>query len=202
MKVKKVQLMTNIRFKCIKCGECCKDPNMLIIVDGADLRNLEKVLGFENLMKNLSFFTIDQKNTDSMKRFIVPSVLTKRGLTFIGLKKSENGECVFLDQENNCKLYKARPRVCRTFPFSFNEKEDGLFWGTVEWDKKCPGFGKGKRMNKKELQEIGSKAMKQVNEYILFVEKWNELVEEGVIEPYVYLLVKSLIDNKIGISSS
>jgi hypothetical protein len=40
---------------------------------------------------------------------------------------------------------------------------------------------------------MGSDAMKQIAKYEAFAEKWNSLVKQKQITPYVYTLVKSLI---------
>ena len=194
--------MSITRFHCTKCGNCCSDSDIVITVDGTDLRRLEHRFDFDELMKKLAFFKIDPSQPDLTSRFILPPVLTSQGLTYIGLNKTSDGKCIFLGESNACEIYTHRPRVCRTFPFSFNVKDGWLYWGASPFIDKCPGVGKGKRVNKQELEKMGSEAMKQIAKYEAFVEKWNTLVKQKQITPYVYTLVKSLISGTIYQESS
>jgi len=59
----------------------------------------------------------------SLSYFIVPQLVLKRGKTQFkviqhGSKIFEDkNECVFLEQNNKCSIYKERPVPCRLFPF-------------------------------------------------------------------------------------
>ena len=72
-------------------------------------------------------------------------------------------------------------------------KEGWLYWGASPFVDKCPGVGKGKRVSKRDLDEMGSQVMKQIAKYEAFAKKWNSLVKKKQIVPYVYTLIKSLI---------
>ncbi len=185
------------RFHCEKCGSCCSNPDLIITLDGDDLRRLENQFDLDDLMKFLTFYNIDSMRSELVERFILPPILTNKGFTYIGLNKDEEGKCIFLSESNTCEIYQHRPRVCRTFPFSFKVKEGWLYWGASPFAKKCPGVGKGKRIIKKELEMLGSNAMKQVAKYETFTKKWNTLVKQKQLVPYVYTLVKSLISGTI-----
>ena len=124
--------------------------DIIITLDGDDLRRLEHVFDLDELMKKLAFFNIDPSQPDLAGRFILPPILTNKGLTYIGLNKDSSGKCVFLDESNACEIYTHRPRVCRTFPFSFNVKDGWLYWGASPFVDRCPGVGKGKRVTKSE----------------------------------------------------
>jgi Fe-S-cluster containining protein len=65
----------------------------------------------------------------------------------IGIRKSltefPNGDCVFYDEATRrCKVYAARPRQCRTWPFW-----DSNLRTPADWQRtceECPGSGKGR----------------------------------------------------------
>lgn len=60
-------------------------------------------------------------------------------------------ECVFL-KDAKCKVYRARPTQCRTWPF-WPEVMNAKAWKKEVADF-CPGVGKGKLYTKEEITEI------------------------------------------------
>ena len=71
---------------------------------------------------------------------------------YVHLKETrKNGECIFL-KNKKCKVYKARPTQCRTWPF-WKENMNAKIWNN-EIINFCPGIGKGKLISKKEIDKI------------------------------------------------
>jgi uncharacterized protein len=68
----------------------------------------------------------------------------------LSLKEKDNFDCIFLC-EKGCKVYKARPRQCMTYPFWAHVLESEETW--KEEAKSCPGIGKGTLHSKKEIDE-------------------------------------------------
>lgn len=76
------------RFNCIRCGLCCAPT---VTPTEKDIRRIEKSLG-----KPREYFL----ENSSLKKV--------------------NGYCMFLKRENGnniCSIYKARPSICRKWPF-------------------------------------------------------------------------------------
>jgi Fe-S-cluster containining protein len=74
----------------------------------------------------------------------------------VGIRKSlierTNGDCVFFDPvARNCRLYEARPRQCRTWPFWPSNLGTPQRW--QETCEACPGCGKGRLVPLEEIQE-------------------------------------------------
>jgi len=68
------------------------------------------------------------------------------------LKEYSNGDCVFFDnQTRKCKVYSARPRQCRTWPFWDSNVRDEQVWR--ETCQVCPGSGKGKLFQLAEIEQ-------------------------------------------------
>jgi hypothetical protein len=71
------------------------------------------------------------------------------------LKEFKNGDCVFFDnQTRKCKVYKARPRQCRTWPFWDSNLRSPETW--AETCRVCPGSGEGRLYQLEEIQEQAS----------------------------------------------
>jgi Fe-S-cluster containining protein len=67
------------------------------------------------------------------------------------LKEYDNGDCVFFDGERRlCRVYEARPRQCRTWPFW-----DSNLKTPEDWQRTCqvcPGSGNGKLYVVQEIE--------------------------------------------------
>ena len=76
-------------FTCKRCGECCNPPRLY----KADIERI-KNLGY----KEKDFIYTDNFNNNYLK--------------------DKKGWCLFLrkGKTTSCKIYKARPRICRQYP--------------------------------------------------------------------------------------
>ena len=54
-----------------------------------------------------------------------PEFFTENGCkyTFAWCLKRNDNRCIFLGEQNRCKIYKNRPWICRTYPFMLNEDD-------------------------------------------------------------------------------
>lgn len=62
----------------------------------------------------------------------------RRGLV---LRQKRNQDCVFWDDSAGCKVYSARPRQCRTYPFWKAILRSEYDWQSER--RSCPGVGEG-----------------------------------------------------------
>ena len=81
--------------KCVQCGKCCYCSPIFLL--GKDIR----VMAFK---LNMSVKDFKKEYTE-----VYP------GNGNLSHFKKEN-PCVFLDENNKCKIYDARPDVCRDYP--------------------------------------------------------------------------------------
>ncbi len=105
---------------CASCGgACCIGESGYIWVNYPEIEAIADFLNLtiEEFAKN---YLIRAKNRYSLKEF----------------KHNELGYCcIFFDTDKKmCKIYEARPKQCRTFPFWEQFKTD-----TKELIKECPG---------------------------------------------------------------
>lgn len=112
-----------LRFKCTACGDCCTGAPGFVWVNKEDIAALAAEVGLD------------------VGEF--ESLYTRE----IGVRKSlneyNNGDCVFFDgKTRKCKVYGARPRQCRTWPFWTSNLRTPEAW--AETCRVCPGSGTGR----------------------------------------------------------
>jgi Fe-S-cluster containining protein len=80
------------KINCLDCGNCCKTtPSM---INRRDVDRISKYLGMSAGDFSEKYVTLD--DDDDMVYKITP--------------------CVFLDDDNSCKIYDVRPKACRQYP--------------------------------------------------------------------------------------
>jgi hypothetical protein len=81
---------------------------------------------------------------------------TRRVRGRYSLREKRSGaewDCIFLDHIDGrrvCRLYKSRPRQCRTWPFWSENLNTPAAWAEVAKD--CPGMNKGKSYDFVEIE--------------------------------------------------
>jgi len=123
-----------VRFKCVHCGHCCKD--VVALPTPWDVLRIVRKTGADPY-KFLEFLDpdeiLDVEESD-------PTWLKCRdGRYLMALRRGKRG-CHFLDKKNcHCSIYKARPILCRLYPFKLQETREGYFRGfTLHHDVECP----------------------------------------------------------------
>ncbi|MHA1776938.1 MAG: hypothetical protein DRO88_01940 [Promethearchaeia archaeon] len=181
-------------FDCIQCGRCCSDRNTIVNLTYSDILRMEAELNYslEDFLKVIGFYHFDHTPTDKeLEKLVVPPIETEHGLAFVGLRKKKNGRCIFLSKKNKCRIYNARPNICRTFPFHFHSSpvsfpQKGL---DVHMDltKKaieyCPGLDSEKEIVKEDWMEIGKMTTAALLKEVVLVKKWNQAVANKKIVP-------------------
>lgn len=118
-----------LRFTCTGCGDCCTGAPGYVWVNKQEIADLAEAVGL---------------SVEAFQRKYVRQ---------IGIRKSlleyKNGDCVFFDTATRgCRVYQARPRQCRTWPFWDSNLRTPETW--AETCEHCPGSGRG------ELHQLSS----------------------------------------------
>ena len=122
-----------LRFECTGCGDCCTGAPGYVWVNKEEIQRLAEQVGEENL--------------ERFEKMYVRQVGIRKSL-----KEYSNGDCFFFDnQTRKCKVYNARPRQCRTWPFWDSNVRDEQAWR--ETCQACPGSGKGKLYQLVEIEQ-------------------------------------------------
>lgn len=123
--MKKPWYSEGLKFACTGCGDCCTGAPGYVWTNNAEIEKLAAVLGIE------------------VEEF------QQRYIRMVGIRKSllehANGDCVFFDPESRkCRVYEARPRQCRTWPFWPSNLTSPAAWEEIS--ERCPGCNRGRRV--------------------------------------------------------
>ncbi|MBE5040790.1 YkgJ family cysteine cluster protein [Ructibacterium gallinarum] len=110
---KEVKLSEKVRFRCMRCGECCRHVSQTVVIEPVDAFRLAKFLqcGIEEFYdKYTDMFLVDEKTA----------------FPVFTLKTTGNeNSCIFL-KGNRCTVQESKPRTCRLYPFWVHPCEDGF----------------------------------------------------------------------------
>ena len=104
-------------FECHGCGACCRIPDGIVRVSEDEISRIAAFLG----MTEDEFVA---NETD-----IAPD---RKGLI---LKSRADDSCVWLAEDNRCRIHPVKPDKCRTFPYD---------WVNPDSHEVCPGL-RGRR---------------------------------------------------------
>lgn len=95
--------------ECIKCGLCCYMRSC--IPTPTELKKIAEFLGLTVKKTIKKYFCVDRENLSTIY-YVKPAGINQLDLlgTFIPADRSFNeGKCIFLDENNLCKIYTVRP---------------------------------------------------------------------------------------------
>ncbi len=184
--------LTETRFECLKCGVCCKQPNIIITVTGHDIVRLSRGLNLSSkeLMRALDFYLLE--NTELVPEGLrdIPAVMTERGLAYVALKKLEDASCVFLS-DDLCLIHPIRPSSCVTFPFTFRMDSGAMMWGLSAKKEICPGIGRGEIVSELELYRMASPVLEELAIFSEFVRDWNTREQNPTAQGFIQAVLES-----------
>ena len=98
-----VKLTDRVRFRCMRCGKCCRHVKNTVILHSIDAYFMAKLL-------NITVAEFYEQYADTI-------FLEDTGYPLMVLKaKGKEQSCIFL-KGNRCVVQKAKPQVCRLYPF-------------------------------------------------------------------------------------
>jgi len=128
----KVWYANGLKFACLQCGKCCRDDGEYteVYVTPEEIGPMAASL---NLYPH-EFQAQYVRPSDGFQALI-----------------SRGGDCVML-VEKRCRIYAARPRQCRTWPFWPRNLKRHIWYGEVR--RRCPGVGSGRTYSAEEIERI------------------------------------------------
>ena len=92
-------------FRCVGCGACCRIKDGIVRVGEEEIARIAEFLG----MKEEEFI--------ERETLVAPD---RKGLM---LRSREDGACVWLTEENRCRIHEVKPDKCRTFPYEWTNPD-------------------------------------------------------------------------------
>lgn len=193
------------RFECQQCGKCCSDKDTIVNLTYTDILRIhsEKKLSLEDLLDVVGYYIYENEPTqDQLKKMVIPPILTQRGPAFLGLRKKNDGKCIYLSESNKCTIYQSRPAICRSFPFHFHyspvtkpeKRIDIEMTYAVKAIEYCPGVGTPKKVvNSQKWLRIGEVTLKNLLKEAVLIKQWNKAVEAGKIVPSAENYLKNIL---------
>ena len=110
---KQVELSDRIRFRCMRCADCCQHVEATIMIEIKDAFYLAKHLGI----------TV----ADFYDKYAQMFMLEDTGFPVFALKTVGNDKiCIFL-KGKRCSFQTVKPRTCKLYPFLVFPDENGDF---------------------------------------------------------------------------
>ncbi len=106
--IKPVKAEDWVPFRCQLCGACCRDVEDSLMLEPMDIYRLGRFLREQGE-------GIDDPE-DVLATYTHTSLLAERLPIFLLNTVGPEQACVFL-KDGRCRVYEARPRVCRLYPF-------------------------------------------------------------------------------------
>jgi len=193
------------RFECQQCGKCCSDKDTIVNLTYTDFLRIhsEKNHSLEDLLEVVGYYIYENEPTqDQLKKMVVPPILTQRGPAFLGLRKTDDGKCVYLSDTNQCTIYQSRPAICRSFPFHFHytpvpkpeKRIDIEMTYAVKAIEYCPGIGTpNPTINSKKWLQVGEETLKDLLKEVILIKQWNEAVKAKKIVPSAENYLKNIL---------
>lgn len=122
-----------LRFECTQCGNCCKTHGeyAFVYLAKADVVAMAREL--------------ELSEAEFRQRWC-------RDLDGYTALMMDDPGCPFLLEDNRCRVYKARPKQCRTWPYWEENLQREVWEGPVK--DCCPGIGKGELTSAADVERI------------------------------------------------
>jgi Fe-S-cluster containining protein len=136
-----VRYPAGLRWICIRCTNSCRD--------------------LPRRIRNILLAESDIKRITKATKLVPEEFSTSSGGSFPYVRRMRKigGRCIFL-RESRCSIYRARPLICRFYPFSLRAATNKTF--EIGFDSSCSGMGRGPHRSARffsGLVELASKEL-------------------------------------------
>lgn len=112
-----------LRFQCTGCGKCCTGNSSHYVELSVDeAQHIRQMLGVSEQW---------------FRRHYLVKLFDDRQ----GLRITEKGRCILLDQNGMCRVYEARPAQCKSYPWWPELVSQESAWKREA--RRCEGIGRG-----------------------------------------------------------
>jgi Fe-S-cluster containining protein len=153
-----------IGFRCERCGDCCRGEENSVALFPFEIRAIMAAAGGEGWLEAAEPPLEGEWDVDGNFH------------TLEWRLRKEGRDCKYFSKEG-CRIYKARPLICQTYPFYLDE-------GRLRWSE-CLGLGSeiGFEEAKKLAELLKRRQIVEIKEAIELVRKYEDF-ERGDPSPY------------------
>ena len=173
-------IFKDIKFQCQRCGSCCHHKRPIEFDDLIPIERLKEFWEKSNLIYlTKKDVTAIARRTGKNPADFVDTLYDYDGsyvkvadkgckviLDLPVMKSKEDTTCIFYEQ--GCIIYSVRPKACRLFPFLVEEEtsSNGDILLNINYNPTCPGIGKGRIVDKGQLESLVAEQFMQRTEDI------------------------------------
>lgn len=173
-----------LKAKCMGCGGCC--THSVVPITDADVKRIMKHTGLP-ADKIVRFIDQSEVEKDDQDESWVHLSYGKRVMVL----QRANDRCKFLDDDNRCTVYTARPMTCRTFPLQVYLNDDNTAIENITLNrmiKKTYPLAKENTKSKEQAFKETLQEDRQDEKFFAKIEKWNALPKKGKKDDFLKFL--------------
>ena len=156
-----------LNFRCTCCGQCCREP--IVLLTDEDVRRIMRHTG-QPPEKIATFYPPDEIEWDLSNRGWIK---LEEGDRIMGLIRSEETGCQYLQEDDRCGIYEHRPVTCRRYPFDVEyDSNDELTLLSISDSVECPYELDG-RNTPAQIKALVDWEDEEEQPYFALVDKWN-----------------------------
>jgi Fe-S-cluster containining protein len=120
---------------CLECSkkglDCCREAHAKFLT----LKDAQRIAEFLDVEINTFALYGELHDKDKEEYIFIHKHqsyyydLTLRDGRLLQLKDKSDGSCFFQEEDGFCRIYAARPLICRTYPFWLSDNEEVIFDG-------------------------------------------------------------------------
>lgn len=154
-----------LRWECMQCGKCCEETFNPPHTEKFPHMTIHEVARIAKLLKRAPLTFCDAPNIqyDQTENLVMNVLFTPK------YREGTTCSCIFFDPSANlCAIHDAKPLACRLYPFHYQQVSFSDNKIMLEVNRGCPGIGKGRVFDRKEVKTLVLQIQRSLIDSILF----------------------------------
>ena len=162
-----------LNFRCTCCGQCCREPIVLLTDD--DVKRVMRHTG-QPPKEIAAFYPPDEIDWDLSNQGWIQF---SDGPRIMGLIRSDEEGCKYLQEDDRCGIYEHRPVTCRRYPFDVEyDHKENMTLLSISDSVECPYELDG-RNTRAQIKALVDWEDEEEQPYFKLVDTWNAKPKPG-----------------------
>ena len=162
-----------LNFRCTCCGQCCREPIVLLTDD--DVKRVMRHTG-QPPKEIAAFYPPDEIDWDLSNQGWIQF---SDGPRIMGLIRSDEEGCQYLQEDDRCGIYEHRPVTCRRYPFDVEyDHKENMTLLSISDSVECPYELDG-RNTRAQIKALVDWEDEEEQPYFKLVDTWNAKPKPG-----------------------